>query len=462
MGFTAEYGAGRAVTVRWDIPASNPSNPSWRVWLEQRNPITHQPAAIDDYTLTTPSLTFTAGPNAAMYIVRLGTGQRCLVPVPGDEHTPELEVTIFWPSEDGSVATLEGDRIVTYDINHEKDPFGIGFPEASSATITFDNYDGRYSPENEESPLHGLITVGALIWVRWVGGGVVQPIFTGYLDQFSRRGTGTSGILEARCIGVTPVSGETLISAQSDLNIAGALDTMLDALDFPDAHRIFNGDGPAIFEFAENGANAIVVLRNLAAALQKVDVLGNVNGFIGETKSGYMRMDESGYYSHGVELPLDALAEVIEISPEGKVINIVRGEVFVTRELEGAKIAGTQPTTVVAYYSGREFINTDSDQLLSVAVRIDGRTYRIPVAVIPSEGTAPPSSGIPLRFNWTASTLPNHYSSTNDTPDKWLRNTNMQRVGQSTVRVYLQSNIGLMDPVKIIRSVLMRGYRVQD
>ncbi len=102
---------------------------------------------------------------------------------------PALSVLVNW-SKDGSTWTEEGARLLALELRHALYSGQHGLPmlgqtPPSSAVLTLDNTDRRYSPDNSSSPLHAHISGGIYRVPVRISGGYYNGATPETLRQFT-------------------------------------------------------------------------------------------------------------------------------------------------------------------------------------------------------------------------------------------------------------------------------------
>ena len=334
MGFSLTYNdetpRGREITVNWtDDIGTLPDT----VVLSQIQLNTEAPDEIIRYeNITERSALLPNAPAEAFVLQVEVTGARARLQCRAAEalyETPFTEIAIAWPQYGSQdfVTTDESDYMLSYTSTHRKDQKSLGRGIQPSINLAFNNSTGRYTFSNPDSELHGLGRPGGVMMVVEGDGNVfvgkVDNIFTTDVDGLSTTNISARGIL--------PTKQQINISQRNAINVADALDTVLDVVKFNVNKRRYNGTGPELDVFTEIGATSYIVINSLMGSLNQGNRGG---GYIGMTKSGVMRMDEPGYYTHGKRFTA-AETQLLEGNPTDYIVNVAHAQVYTTGVIPG-------------------------------------------------------------------------------------------------------------------------------
>lgn len=157
-----------------------------------------------------------------------------------------------------------------------------GLFDAGTCTVSCVDLDGILNPDNQDSPIAGVMRPMRPMRVRWWDStGQQYPLFYGYVTRVehdpakdSRRST-----IEARD-GLDILTGDNpVIDATGPTTVGAAINLVLDALDFPAGERfVVASEGSAIPDFSAGGQSSGLALIEELIAVDRGEFFFDAQG----------------------------------------------------------------------------------------------------------------------------------------------------------------------------------------
>jgi len=166
-----------------------------------------------------------------------------------------------------------------------------GRSKAGSCRILLDNSDGRFSPFNVSSPLHGKMLPGRRVRVTMrIGAGAEIVTWQGYLESVSPIPGEVAGLATAELLAYGPLAhrclqGRVSIPMHTDIETGAAVTEVLDAAGFPAADRAIDAGQGTMSRWWDSGT-ALQALRDL----EETEA-----GFLRETKDGRVAFEDRAH-----------------------------------------------------------------------------------------------------------------------------------------------------------------------
>jgi hypothetical protein len=138
-----------------------------------------------------------------------------------------------------------------------------GLFDVGTCTVSCVDLDGILNPDNQDSPIAGVMRPMRPMRVRWWDStGQQYPLFYGYVTRVEHdpaKGSQRSTI-EAKD-GLDILTGDNpVIAATGETTVSAAIGLVLDALDFPAGSRLLADDGSTIPDFSADGQSSGLAL----------------------------------------------------------------------------------------------------------------------------------------------------------------------------------------------------------
>lgn len=181
---------------------------------------------------------------------------------------------IDWDDDEDFLDSVEH---VSADVSARNEiQFAYGRDEARSLSAiqqgetAFDlyNFEGKYSPDNTNSPLHGNLQPGRRVLVEAVHLGTTYTMFRGFIDQFEIKPNRDERVVSLTVLDL--LNKFSVVDMSTDmypsLQTGEAVHVLLDAIGWPEADRDIDSGATTLRWWAASGTDAFAVLGEIIEA----------------------------------------------------------------------------------------------------------------------------------------------------------------------------------------------------